>query len=133
MNDINEDSEFDFTLDTVPAPMPSDNPASQLVFALQEIGVVFPEVPAAVDVIENALDIAGDNRGADCLAHMIARLDGSAAGEALRRVVFGSDEPLRDAAARVGSSHVAIFKQEKRIREKLGLTAEPLLETDNIL
>jgi hypothetical protein len=36
---------------------------------------------------------------------------------------------LRDAAGRVGCSHVAIFKQEQTIRKRLGLTAPPLVES----
>jgi hypothetical protein len=123
-------NEFDVALEKTPAQEPSPSPELELIFALEEIGVKFSDVPKAVALIERAFESAGDQRGADCLARMAARLEGTASAEALKRVISGDDaDPLRDAAERAGCSHVAIFKQEATIRKKLGLTAAPLIGT----
>jgi hypothetical protein len=118
-------SEFDVAVATVAAPSPDLSPELALIRALEDTGATFPDPPAAVALIEQAFEAAGDQRGADCLARMAARLGGTSSGEALCRVISGDTEPLRDTAARVGVSHVALFKQEKTIRKRLGLTASP--------
>src|ERR1700728_2997085 len=107
MSEGESQSEFDVAVATVAAPSPDVSPELALFYALEDTGAAFPDSPAAVALIEQAFEAAGDRRGADCLARMAARLEGTAAAEALRRVITGNAEPLRPAAARVGTSHVA--------------------------
>jgi len=111
---------FDDAGNPVPVYAPPEPPAEvQLLEDLLDVGVIIPDPSATLAIIGEALDQAGDQRAAEALARMAARLDGTAAGVALRRVIVGDDEPLREAAERTGTSHVAIFKQEKRIRQRL--------------
>lgn len=127
---INDITEYDVALDQTAAPELPTQPELELIHKLEDkTGAVFPDVPKAIVIIEQAFESAGDERGADCIKRMAARLEGTAAAEALRRVITDNTEPLRDAAARVGVSHVAIFKQEKTIRKRLGLTAAPPIES----
>jgi hypothetical protein len=113
----------------VPIYRPPDAPAEILLLdALRQAGSHFPDEAGALRAIEAALDQAGIERAAEALGIMAARLEGTAAGIALRRVISGEDEPLRDAAERAGVSHVALWKHVQRIKKALGLTRPPLVE-----
>jgi hypothetical protein len=128
--DEGQPSEFEIALEKTPAPSPDVSPELALIFRIEdETGTKFRDVPKVVSLIERAFEAAGDQRGGDCLKRMAQQLEGTAAGEALRRVITGSTETLRDAAARAGCSHIAIFKQEKTIRKRLGLTAAAPIES----
>lgn len=61
------------------------------------------------------------------LAEIFSRLDGTAAGVALRIAIYGpGNTSLRELAEPLGISHVALWKQAERIRKRLGgLTAAP--------
>lgn len=132
MKTDDQQTEYDIALEQTAAPEPITPSALALLYRLEEIlGVNFADalMPKAVALVEEALDRAGDERGAECLKRIEELLNGTSAAEALRRVMTNNSEPLRDAAARVGVSHVAIYLQEKTIRKRLGLTITPLIET----
>lgn len=67
-----------------------------------------------------ALIVTEANRRAGAtIAELLHKLPGPT-GEALRRVVLGDrGESLRDAAKRVGCSHVSLIRAEHRIRRRL--------------
>ena len=108
--------------------MPADSPEQSLIYTLLELGCTIPDAPKAFEAIQRAFDEAGTRRAAESIRRMVAMLDDTAAGMALRRVISGDSTPLREAAKAAGVSHVAVFKQEKLIRKKLGLTSPPLVE-----
>lgn len=66
---------------------------------------------------------------AEAFAAILAKLGNGAEGVALRRAIRGGEgETIREASARLKVSHVALFKREKRIRKRLGLTRDALVE-----
>ena len=58
---------------------------------------------------------------AEAVRELVERLDGTSVGRALRRVTLGADKSLRDDAAEVGVSQVAIWKAQRVIRRRLDL------------
>lgn len=124
-----ESGEFEVELEHRATPEPPISLAEGLVERLIELGTVFAPGSGqkVLEAVESALDRAGDARGAEALAHIAGKLDGTAAGTALRRVLMGDRTPLRAAADKTGFSYVALWKQEKTIRKHLGLTPAPLV------
>ena len=120
MNADSDISAFDVALDQTAAPEPQTQPELKLIYRLEETGAVFPDVPKAVEIIEQAFEAAGNERGADCVRRMVEMLKGTSAGEALQCVLTKS-QSLREAADAAGVSHVAIFHQTNTIRKRLGL------------
>ena len=123
-----EPTEFSIALEQTPAPEP-ELPVELLIVGVFEefLHLCIPDAAKAdlIAELQPHLDRAGDERAGAALAHMAGRLENTAAGEALRRVICGNVESSREAARRVGCSHVAICKQEKLARRKLGLTKCP--------
>lgn len=106
------------------------SPADDLVWQLVECGIVAPDRQGeAREIVELAFDRHGDARAADALRVIVARLEDTAAGLALRRALSGDKTPLRDAAEKAGVSHVAVWKQERTIAKRIGgLTSSPIGE-----
>jgi hypothetical protein len=75
------------------------------------------------DELEGAIDRIANHRAGYVLAQLAAKLEKTAAGLALCRVLSGSDgQSLRAAAQEAGISAPALLKQERRIKKKLELT-----------
>jgi hypothetical protein len=118
----------------VPVTWPDEpelTPQERLILDLLDCGCVIHTSPEVNAAVERAFDIAGYHRGADALRHLADKLKGTAAGEAVRRVITGASEPLQVAADRAHCSRTAIFLQEKTIRKRLGMSSEDTQKSEN--
>lgn len=77
-------SEFSIALEQTPAPEASLSLEAQLLDALIETGATFPDAAGALRAIETVLDVAGDQRAAEALGFVFARLPGGKHGQELR-------------------------------------------------
>ncbi len=89
-------------------------------------GTATQAAQGAVDLLESAANELAIEQTGRMLAEFVLRLEGTTAGEALRRVILGVDEPIRAQAARAGCSHTALLKQVKRICVRLGVSKAPV-------
>jgi hypothetical protein len=100
---------------------PALDRAHQLLEDLLDTGATLPDPGKTLLAIESWADSLAGERAAEALRMMAEKLDGTAGGVALRRVITGDKEPLRSAAKRAGVSHVALWLQERGIRKRLNL------------
>ena len=115
------DTELRFKTAWVRSPEKEPTAAEQIEDALVEGGLPPASVPACVARIEQIANDLAMTHAAEFVAYLVKSLDGTSAGIALSRAVLGSGgETVRDAAARAGTSHVAVLKQEAKIRARLG-------------
>lgn len=102
-------------------------PEARIALAAQDAGC--RDTASLLSAIRPPIDEIADARAMEFMRRTIAKLGDTAAAIALRRVVLGDTTPLREAAKAAGVSHVAIHKQEKIIRKRLGLTNPLPIET----
>ena len=121
MNSHDLGFENDQLVPIAPVPEPTDD--DLLNELLAELGVTPTRSQRMLaDAVLTSIAL---RRASDALGALLIRLDGTAAGVALRRALLGDGGlSLRDEAERIGCSHVTIFKHEAKIRQRLpGLTA----------
>lgn len=111
-------------IENLPAPpaLPAIDYAALVEDALIEAGAAPDLVERAAGPLAEIVEDASHAEAAGVLRAVLWKLDGTAGGVALRRVLIGSDASLREDAKAAGTSHVALWKAEKRVRGRLGLT-----------
>jgi hypothetical protein len=87
--------------------------------------------PRNVRAVDYFIEQVATGRAGEVLRHWLLVLDGNVETVALRRVVLGDGgQSLRDAAKQSGISHVALWKAEARLRERLKLPPARIGEAD---
>jgi hypothetical protein len=115
MSDLNQ---YEVALEQTSAPAPELSDAEMIASVLEDHNVIADA--ALVFRLDALIDTAAFARAGEALRHTLSKMPArSAAAAALRRVLLGDGEPLRECAKRCRVSHVAIHKQEKRIRKSL--------------
>jgi hypothetical protein len=104
------------------APLPSDE--EEIELALIDAGL--KPTPAVLQKLDEIIDRRADCRAAEAIRHLIRNMPGTAAAAALEREILKEEEPVREAAERIGCSHVAILKHEKKIAKRVALS--PVLD-----
>jgi hypothetical protein len=117
----------------VAVTLPPDSNRETFTDALLELGLNFEQSENTAHLHEKFLAVEVNKRSGEVMRKILTALDGTAAAVALKRVLSGDTTPLRESAKVVGVSHVAIFKQEKTIRKRLGLTESLYSERNDIL
>lgn len=109
----------------VAAPDPEDDFADRLEDRLLDAGIPLETVDQILAVADAELDDEACRRAGAMIANLLwTRLGHSPAGTAIVRLLLGGgDLSLRDEAARLGVSHVALIDAEKRLRRMLCLPA----------
>lgn len=98
---------------------PTDDLTPAFVDALCEFGFEHGVAMRIAEALEDSLDRLVDRRSAAVLVDILGRLGDCAAGEALKRVLIGSEETRLAAARRIGCSPQAIIKAEKVVDSRL--------------
>ena len=93
--------------------------AQGLLAALVQTGATFPNIPTALDEIENAFDLIGDQRGADTLAFVFSNLPGGKIGTLLRQALLGTLGGGVEAAQKHGVTKQTWFASVRRLRARI--------------
>ncbi|HTV40982.1 MAG TPA: hypothetical protein VMF08_10420 [Candidatus Sulfotelmatobacter sp.] len=103
-----------------PAPMPYVPLEIQLMEALREAGATIPDGAIADRLIQKILDDLGDQRAADAIARIFARLPGGKHGDELRHALgLALDCDSAELARRNGESKQSWGQRVKRLRERI--------------
>jgi hypothetical protein len=100
------------------APSPVMSLEDRLADILADYGLDVP--PRAIERLEEACYAESVALAVEFTHELANRLEGTAGAMALKRVLQGDyAPPARTLAARVGCSHTAIIKSERKIRQRL--------------
>jgi hypothetical protein len=114
-----EPTEFSVSLAQTPAPTPSDPPELALLLELTDAGVVFPDMPAAVAVVERHFDLYGDARAAEALHRLFQNLKGKK-GREIRLALAGAwGRTLQAEADELGITKQTLARNVERIRARI--------------
>jgi len=101
------------------AAEPTLDPITEALFALEDLGAHFKNPTDAARVLERLWDAAGTHHCVSMLRFLDERLERTAAGLALRRVIHDDSGTLEEAAKQAGCSRPAIFLQQQTVSKRL--------------
>ncbi|MGA2685906.1 MAG: hypothetical protein ABSF51_12730 [Verrucomicrobiota bacterium] len=100
-------------------PTPTDPPELALLLELLDAGAVFPDMPAAVAVVERHFDLNGDARAAETLHRLFQNLKGKK-GREIRLALAGAwGRTLQAEADDQGVTKQTLAKNVERIRARI--------------
>jgi hypothetical protein len=118
-------------IQTTEPPPPQD---VALLATLEEQGATFPNPEAALQAIESAFDIAGDERAAQTLEIIFSRLPGGRRGDELRQALLGTFGKGAESARKSRVSKQAWCTSIRRLRARIfknGLPSQLLVNGTN--
>jgi hypothetical protein len=118
-------SEFEVAVKSAASPESEPTDRERIEDCLLASGVAVRKVGEIADDLERLLEQLATRKASEAVRHLLRKLDGTAAGKVLQRVVLGAEESLEEIGRQSGISKVGAFKAEQRIRERL--TASPLI------
>ena len=106
------------TMPDIPWHPSPQSPERQLLEALKDLGVVFPDDEKALKAIEDGFDIHGDCRAADALCAIIARLPDTKAGLQLRLALLNATATESN-ATKLGITRQTLAVNLERLKKRL--------------